>query len=203
MIATVSGRLQLRQADRVIVETAGLGYEIFIPLSTYHRLPAVGSPVMLEVRQVIREDSWQLYGFLSSGEKRAFDLLMQVQHVGPRLALAVLSHMAPDELVAAIGREDVERLDAVPGVGSKVAERIVRELRDKAAELKTIAPLADAAPAGADSMLDDALSALINLGYRPGEAKAALESLAPAGGAIDDSLEQLIRKALAVLRGER
>jgi holliday junction DNA helicase RuvA len=204
MIATVSGKLQLRQADRIIVETAGLGYEIFVPLSTYHRLPAVGSPVILEVRLVIREDSWQLYGFLSSGEKRAFDLLMQVQHVGPRLALAVLSNMAPDELVAAIGREDVERLDAVPGVGSKVAERIVRELRDKAAELGAIAPLPATAPgAAANGMLDDALSALINLGYRPNEAKAALDSLVPAGEAIEDGLEQLIRKALAVLAGER
>jgi Holliday junction DNA helicase RuvA len=200
MIATISGTLQLRTADRVIVETAGLGYELLIPLSTYHRLPSVGSPVMLEVRQVIREDSWQLYGFISGGEKRAFDLLMGVQHVGPKLALAVLSNLAPDELVAAIGREDAARLEAVKGVGAKVAERIVRELRDKAAELRLIAPLPSAAADGG-GLLEDALSALINLGYRPAQAKAALESVAPANPG--EELEPLLRKALAALAGER
>ena len=203
MIATISGKLQFRSADRVIVETAGVGYELFIPLSTYHRLPAVGSAVLLEVRQVIREDSWQLYGFISSGEKRAFDLLMGVQHVGPKLALAVLSNIAPDELVAAIGREDAARLEAVKGVGAKVAERIVRELRDKAAELRAIAPLPAAGAEGGGGLLEDALSALINLGYRPAQAKAALESVAPAGAGAGEELEPLLRKALAVLAGER
>lgn len=206
MIATLSGKLQLRQIDRAIVEAGGVGYEVFIAQSTYHRLPPVGSPVALEVRLVVREDSWQLYGFLSSGEKRAFDLLMQIQHVGPKLALAVLSNMTPSELVAAISREDVERLDAVPGVGSKVAERIVRELRDKAADLAQIAPPApavDEAAGAAGSTIDDALSALINLGYKPAEARQALEALGPASAAGGDGLEPLIRKALAVLAGER
>ncbi|HLH77561.1 MAG TPA: Holliday junction branch migration protein RuvA [Candidatus Binataceae bacterium] len=201
MIATIHGKLQLRAPDRVIVETAGVGYELLIPLSTYHRLPAVGGPVLLEVRQVIREDSWQLYGFLSSGEKRAFDLLMGVQHVGPKLALAILSNLAPDELVAAIGREDAARLEAVKGVGAKVAERIVRELRDKASELRAIAPLPAVGHSG--GLLEDALSALINLGYRPAQAKAALESVAPAATDPGEELEPLLRKALAVLAGER
>jgi Holliday junction DNA helicase RuvA len=158
---------------------------------------------MLEVRQVIREDSWQLYGFSSSAEKRAFDLLMQVQHVGPKLALGVLSNLSPDELVAAIGREDVARLDAVPGIGTRVAERIVRELRDKAADLKLIAPIA-AVPAGAaGGLVDDATSALVNLGYKPAEARRAVDSVVPEDGAQEMGLENLIRRALAVLASER
>jgi holliday junction DNA helicase RuvA len=204
MIATLSGKLAVREPGRVIIETAGVGYELAIPLSTYYRLPPAGSPVMLEVRQVIREDSWQLYGFMSVAEKRAFDLLMQVQHVGPKLALGVLSNLSPDDLVAAIGREDVARLDAVPGIGTRVAERIVRELRDKAAELKLIAPVAAAAPVSpAGGLVDDAVSALVNLGYKPAEAKRAVDSILPEDGAEEMGLENVIRKALAVLASER
>src|SRR5713226_475160 len=147
MIATIKGTLVAREAGRIIVETAGVGYEIFIPLSTYYRLPPIGAAVLLDIRQVVREDALMLFGFVSLSEKRAFDLLMQVQHVGPKLALAILSTLSTDELVTAIGREDIERIDAVPGVGPKVAERIVRELRDKTAELKSIMPVAAAARA--------------------------------------------------------
>jgi holliday junction DNA helicase RuvA len=203
MIATLSGKLAVREPGRVIIETAGVGYEVAIPLSTYYRLPAAGSPVMLEVRQVIREDSWQLYGFMSVAEKRAFDLLMQVQHVGPKLALGVLSNLSPDDLVAAIGREDVARLDAVPGIGTRVAERIVRELRDKAAELKLIAPVVAVPVSPAGGMVDDAVSALVNLGYKPAEAKRAVDSILPEDGAEEMGLENVIRKALAVLASER
>ncbi len=204
MIATISGKLAVREPGRVIIETAGVGYEIAIPLSTYYRLPPAGSPVALEVRQVIREDSWQLYGFMSTGEKRAFELLMQVQHVGPKLALGILSNLSPDDLVAAIGREDVARLDAVPGIGTRVAERIVRELRDKAAELKLIAPAAAMPVAAAGGVVDDAVSALVNLGYKPAEAKRAVDSIMPADdGAQEIGLENVIRKALAVLASER
>src|SRR6185437_8416333 len=174
MIVSLSGRLTHRDSGRVVIETGGVGYEVFIPLATYYRLPAAGSSVTLEVRQVVREDSLTLYGFFTSAEKQAFDLLMLVQHVGPKLALAILSVLSPDELVSAIAREDVERLDAVPGVGAKVAERVVRELRDKTAELKLVASERveelDGAAGGAEgepSELDDAVSALINLGYKP------------------------------------
>ncbi len=141
MIATLSGKLKLRDPGRLIVDTAGVGYEVFVPLSTYYRMPSVGAEVELEVRQVVREDALLLYGFASPAEKQAFDLLMGIQHVGPKLALAILSVLAPKDLVAAISHEDVERIDAVPGVGAKVAERIVRELRDKVSELNLAAPV--------------------------------------------------------------
>ena len=113
MIASLTGTLTVRDANRIIVETGGVGYEVLIPLSTYYRLSSAGERVALEIRQVVREDSITLYGFSSATEKRAFDLLMSVQHVGPKLALAILSVLAPEELVAATLKGDVARIDAV------------------------------------------------------------------------------------------
>ncbi len=213
MIATLSGTLATRDAGRIVVETGGVGYEVLIPLSTYYRLPATGERVALEIRQVVREDAITLYGFSSTTEKRSFDLLMSVQHVGPKLALAILSVLAPEELVAAISKGDVERIDAVPGVGPKVAERVVRELRDKVVDLKLVAPSSvnangssrppsqeNAVPIGP---LDQAVSALTNLGMKPVEAKRAVESVVKADEATANNLELLIRKSLAVLLGEK
>lgn len=202
MIATLSGRLTLREPDRLIVEAGGVGYEVLVPLTTYYRAPSLGAAIALEIRQVVREESITLYGFDSSNEKRAFDLLMSVQHVGPKLALAVLSVLNPQELAAAITHEDIERLDAVPGVGAKVAERIVRELRDKTGPLSIGASAAVHVngDVGGNQIFDEAVSALINLGYRPVEAKRAVEA---AGRADDESLESLIRKSLAVILGEK
>ena len=182
MIAFLSGKLKLREPGRLILATGGVGYEVFVPLSTYYRMPSVGAEVELEIRQVVREDALLLYGFASSAEKQAFDLLMGIQHVGPKLALAILSVLAPKDLISAISHEDVERIDAVPGVGGKVAERIVRELRDKIGGLNlTAAARTDGAstnghlPGG--SMIDDAVSALMNLGYKPAEAKRAVDAV--------------------------
>jgi Holliday junction DNA helicase RuvA len=205
MIAALSGRLRARDAGRIVVETGGVGYEIFVPLSTYYRLPAVGAQVSLEIRQVVRDDALMLYGFSEPAEKLAFDLLMQVQHVGPKLALAILSVLSPDDLVAAIGREDVQRIDAVPGVGPKVAERIVRELRERIVQLKTLAP-AETLPTenGARSPTaptDDAVSALVNLGYRQNEARRAVEAAATASP--EATLELLLRESLARLLAEQ
>ncbi|HUA34808.1 MAG TPA: Holliday junction branch migration protein RuvA [Candidatus Binataceae bacterium] len=211
MIATLAGTLAVRDSQRIVVETGGVGYEVFIPLSTYYKLPGAGEPVRLEIRQVVREDALMLYGFMEAGEKRSFDLLMQVQHVGPKLALAILSVLAPEELVAAISREDVERIDAVPGVGPKVAERVVRELRDKVGDLKLAgaAPSATngaarpAAPASGGGLVDDAVSALVNLGLKPIEARKTVEKVVAEDAAAKNNLEIAIRKSLAVLFGEK
>ena len=147
-----------------------------------------------------------LYGFASSAEKQAFDLLMGIQHVGPKLALAILSVLAPKDLVTAISHEDVERIDAVPGVGAKVAERIVRELRDKVGQLNLGEPARfnGASTNGrvlGGSLIDDAVSALINLGYKPAEAKRAVDAVGASGE--NDDLETLIRKSLAIILGEK
>jgi Holliday junction DNA helicase RuvA len=211
MIATLTGTLAVRDPARIVVETAGVGYEVFIPLSTFYRLPAPGNTVRLEVRQVVREDSIALYGFFDAPEKRAFDLLMQVQHVGPKLALAILSVLEPTDLVSAIKREDVEKIDAVPGVGPKVAERVVRELRDKIDELRltgavTGAPNGVAAgksAAGPMEPADDAVSALMNLGVKPAEARRTVDAVIAADAAATGDLELIVRKSLAVLFGEK
>ena len=205
MIATLAGKIKTRESGRLIVETAGVGYEVLIPLSTYYRVPSAGMPVELEIRQVVREDSITLYGFATMGEKRAFDLLMGVQHVGPKLAMQVLSVLAPADLASAITQGDVDRIDAVPGVGPKVAERIVRELRDKTGDLSLAsAPSATMIANGrasANPLLDDALSALVNLGYKPVEAKRAVDAIGAVGAGED--LEAVIRKSLAVILGEK
>lgn len=213
MIATLTGMLTVRDAGRIVVDTGGVGYEVLIPLSTFYRLPQTGERVALQIRQVVREDALMLYGFSTAVEKHAFDLLMSVQHVGPKLALAILSVMAPDELVNAISKGDIERIDAVPGVGPKVAERVVRELRDKVGDLKLVTsstpgingsgrPIASAngIPVGP---LDEAISALINLGMKPNEAKRAVEAVTADDQSAADSLEVMIRKSLAVLLGEK
>ncbi len=205
MIATLTGRLKVRESGRLVVETAGVGYEVFIPLATYYRMPSIGAAVELEIRQVVREDAITLFGFATPGEKHAFDLLMRVQHVGPKLALAVLSVLSPDELVAAVTHEDVNRIDAVPGVGPKVAERVVRELRDRISDLKLVPHgTVEASSNGAGALVDDAVSALVNLGYKPAEAKRAVDSVGAANPAtMSDGLEALIRKSLATLLGEK
>ncbi|MGA9724940.1 MAG: Holliday junction branch migration protein RuvA [Candidatus Binatus sp.] len=212
MIASLTGALVVRDAGRIVVETGGVGYEVLIPLSTFYRLPQLGDRVALEIRQVVREDALTLYGFSSATEKRAFDLLMSVQHVGPKLALAILSVLAPEELVAAIGKGDVERIDAVPGVGPKVAERVVRELRDKVADLRLAAPSTGAPnghprpatdngrPAGP---ADEAVSALVNLGMKPVEAKRTVDAVIAADTGAAQNPEIIIRKSLAVLLGEK
>ncbi|MGB8414459.1 MAG: Holliday junction branch migration protein RuvA [Candidatus Binatus sp.] len=213
MIATLTGALAVRDAGRIVVETGGVGYEVLIPLSTYYRLPQLGDRVALEIRQVVREDALTLYGFSSATEKRAFDLLMSVQHVGPKLALAILSVLAPEELVAAIGKGDVDRIDAVPGVGPKVAERVVRELRDKVADLKMAAPSTTApggyirpAPDGNGrpaGPADEAVSALVNLGMKTVEAKRTVDAVIAADAGAAENPEVIIRKSLAVLLGEK
>jgi holliday junction DNA helicase RuvA len=206
MIASISGTLRLRDAGRVIIETGGVGYEIFIPLTTYYRLPSIGTPAYLEIRQIVREDALLLYGFSDSIEKRAFDLLLGVQHVGPKAALSILSVLSPEDLVKAISREDIQRIVAVPGVGAKLAERIVRELRDKIANLKFggeahRTPAQAASQNGVGTIADDAVSALVNLAYKPIQAQRAVDSVMAENASAD--LETIIRKSLAVLLAEK
>lgn len=211
MIAAIKGTLEVRDPARIVIATGGVGYEIFVPLSTFYRLPALGETVAVQIRQVVREDAITLYGFSTSVEKRAFDLLLSVQHVGPKLALAILSMLEPDELVAAIRRGDIEKIDAVPGVGPKVAERVVRELRDKVDALRltdavteNVNGAAQASQPGSDAstIVDDAVSALTNLGVKPVEAKRTVDAVLTASDGSPE-LEVVVRKSLAVLFGEK
>ena len=197
MIAFLRGRVLEKHPTRVIVETGGVGYEVHVPLSSYSAVGEPGADVALRIHTHVREDALQLFGFATPLELALFDRLVAVSGIGPKLALAVLSGIAPGDLVGAIGGGDIARLVSIPGIGRKTAERIVLELRDKVSALEGSA----AGGAPGDGTRTDLLSALVNLGYhRPAAEKAVDAALAATGGAFEASL----RRALESLtRGGR
>lgn len=173
MIAHLRGTLLSRHPARVVVEVHGVGYEVQVPVGTYAQLPNPGSEVALHVFTHVREDALNLFGFAAAAEKQLFEKLITVNGVGPKLALAILSGLAPEELARALRAGDYARLTAVPGVGKKTAERLVLELRDKIAA----GPDAEQGPAApaAGSAAEDVVSALVNLGYAPPLAQRAVQ----------------------------
>ncbi len=170
MIASLSGILARKSAESVIVDVAGVGYEVYTPLSTYMRLPDEGRAVSLNVYTRLTDDAIQLFGFLTSAEKDVFTLLISVSGVGPKLAKNILSGIEVAELASALSTGDVARLSAIPGIGAKSAERLVLELKDK---VRTIAVLSAGALKG--SAAGDAVSALLNLGYKNAQAEDAVK----------------------------
>lgn len=197
MIALLTGQLAQRNPDQIIVDVAGVGYRLQIPLSTYYGLPETGQ-VQLRVHTHVKEDAIHLYGFLTAAEKDLFALLISVSGVGPKLAITILSHIPAAELALALCQGDVPRLTAIPGIGKKSAERLVLELQDKAARFAMGASTADTAapqPAALDSH-QDALSALVNLGYKDALARKALKNVQVESGA---PLEVVLKAALKML----
>ncbi len=205
MIASLRGVIVERSADRVVVEAGGVGYEVFCAGETLALLPSPGEEVFLHVQADIREDAFNLYGFLRPEDKRVFCLLTTVSGVGPRLALAVLGHIRPAELVHLLAAGDTGRLVKVPGIGRKTAERLCLELKDKVGELGiTGAPVPGATPRPekSDPAVEDAVSALVNLGYPEPSARAAVEQVRAAAGERASAglgLEELLRRALRSL----
>lgn len=200
MIAWLEGTLRERTPTRVVVDVSGVGYELQIPLSTFAVLPDAGKVIALHVHTHAREGALQLFGFATPLERSAFELLLRASRVGPKLAQTVLSGIGPVELLQAIRDGDVAPLRAVPGVGPKVAARILVELRDRADELA--AAVADsgealprAAPPPSDSAREQALSALLNLGYSKGLAERVLGEVEGALGP-DAAIEAYVRAAL-------
>jgi Holliday junction DNA helicase RuvA len=191
MIAHLRGRVLEKHPTRVIVETAGVGYELHVPLSSFSAIGEPGTDVALRVHTHVREDAIQLFGFATSLELSLFDRLIAVNGIGPRLALSLLSGIEPPDLVQAVATNDIARLVSIPGVGKKTAERIVLELKDK------LGGVMSSGVTTADSTRADLVSALVNLGYhRPAAEKAvdqALKSI-PVGG-----FEQALRSALRTL----
>jgi len=194
MIAHLRGRLLAKHPNQVVVETAGVGYEVAISVPTYSHLPAVGSEVALHIYTHVREDLIALYGFLRSADKQLFEKLIAVNGIGPKLAITVLSGMAADELTGAIRGNDLARLTRIPGIGRKTAERLVLELRDKLPF-----PVAGevAIPAAGTVVEEDVLSALVNLGYQRAAAEKAISSVARSG--TEPSFEALFKQMLAAL----
>ena len=194
MIALVAGEVAVRRPDHVVIETAGgVGYRLAVSVETLRHVPAVGTPVSLHAHLVVREDALDLYGFATEEERDLFLMLVGVHTVGPKMAIAVLSGGSPRELVAALAAGDVARLQAVPGIGKRTAERIVGELREKVG----VTPEEDGAPitvTRGDDPRRLARDGLLELGFAPAEAQALVD------GASGDSAEELLASAL---RGSR
>ena len=204
MIAHLSGKLLYKQTTTVILDVGGVGYEVTIPLSTFYDLEDAGNEVKLRIYTHVREDTLQLYGFKTARERELFQQLISVSGIGPKSAIAMLSGMSADEIVTAIRTNNYARLTSIPGVGKKTAERLVIELRDKIAALSSpaleeefTAQAGAGAPASEDAVRDDALSALINLGYQKASAEKAITAAVQEGG--DISVEAILRRALRTL----
>ena len=196
MIAFLNGKLADKTPSTVILDVQGVGYELFISLSTYDRLPATGSDCRLLTYHHIREDAQVLFGFAQAEEKRMFERLIDVNGVGPKLALSVLSGLTVAELVAAIAESNVKRISSVHGVGKKTAERIIVELRDKVDPLEALAGRTAGGGDARNAMLRDAILALSQLGFPQDQARKMVQSALDTDPAVTDT-EVLLRKALS------
>jgi len=196
VIASLHGQILEKQPNRLVVNVSGVGYEVFVPLSTFYGLGDPGTSIVLRIHTHVREDTLALYGFATDLEQALFERLIGVSGIGPKLALAVLSGIEPNELIRAIERGDLARLTAIPGVGKKTGERIVLELKDRLPRPQLVAVAAGGPSASESDVRDDVLSALVNLGYhRPLAEKAvsaALKAL-PDGG-FERTLKQALRE---------
>ncbi|MBS1792961.1 MAG: Holliday junction branch migration protein RuvA [Acidobacteria bacterium] len=201
MIAYLSGKIFEKDANTVIVDVEGVGYEVTIPLSTFYELGEPGDAVALRIHTVVREDAFALFGFRTVREKELFLLLISVSGIGPKSAITALSGMSADEIIAAIRQNNLARLNSIPGVGRKTAERLVIELRDKIAKLAGLASeemKSEGIPqASGDAVYDDAVSALVNLGYQRSAAEKALKQAMQEGTEI--SVQKLLRRSLQLL----
>jgi Holliday junction DNA helicase RuvA len=194
VIATLEGALVEKTPERLVLDVGGVGFAVFVSLQTFADLPGAGARVRLLIHTEVREDAIELFGFRDARERQLFGLLRRVKGLGPRTSLAVLSGMPVATLAGVIGAGDVARLTTIPGVGRRLAERIVVECREQVALVDGATVPADGPVSGAE---DGAVSALVNLGYKRSEAEAAVRKHARAGA----PLEELIRTALQGLGG--
>lgn len=199
MIGHLRGTVLEKHPNQVVVEAAGVGYEVQIPISTYTSLPDAGDKVSLRIHTHVREDALLLFGFATTDEKAVFEKLIAVSGIGPKLAITVLSGLPTAELIPAIRTGDVQRLVRIPGVGKKTAERMVLELKDKLVGIEGAdkAPVTDVRPS-LSPLEQDVLSALQNLGCSRSAAEQAIQKIKDGGA--PDVFEPYFRAALAVVR---
>jgi len=196
MIAHLRGKLIYKQPGQAIVEAGGVGYDVVISVPTFTALPSVGAEAALHIHTQVSDDQIALYGFLDREEKRLFERLITVSAVGPKLAIKILSGLSVERAVQAIRAQDHAQLTHIPGVGKKLAERLVVELKDKLDDF-AVAPVA-AAVAGA--AVEDVLSALVNLGYQRVAAEKAIAQAVEKDKALAGDFDGLFRGALKVIR---
>ena len=190
MIGYLRGKLVRKQPPSLIIDVAGVGYELEAPMSTFYRLPELGSEVQLHTHLVVREDAHLLYGFATEDERRLFRDLLRVSGIGPKIGLALLSGINVETFLVCVEAQDVDALIRIPGIGRKIAERLLIEMRDRIkalGQLPSAAQRGDGRGAGAE-----AYAALVALGYRPGEVTRLLQSVDNEGAGT----EELIRRAL-------
>jgi len=197
MIALLIGRVAYKSPDHIILDVNGVGYRVLIPFSTYYELPEEGGTASLHIHTSVREDAIQLYGFRTRLEKSFFQLLISVTGVGPKLARDILSNIQPAPLAQALGQGDIHKLSTIPGIGKKTAERLVLELKEKVLKLDISSlPSVERREIPADDLMEDVLSALLNLGYKEQQVRKALAGLDASGGV---SVEGLLKQALKSL----
>jgi Holliday junction DNA helicase RuvA len=201
MIAQVSGTLIGKELDRVDVMTVGgVAYELSIPLGVYETLPRLGEAVVLHTHLVVKEDAWQLFGFSSPFERRVFQRVLNAKGVGPSLALGLLSTLTAERVVRALREKDIATLQSVPRVGRKKAEQLILDLADKLDDLQVSPSPGAPRPEGAG--VDDAIRALVSLGYSAADAERAVRSAIDGGGQSGGGgAAELIRSALSKIRG--
>ena len=196
MIAHLQGRLLEKHPNRVIVDVHGVGYDVHVPLSTFYEMAEPGGEIARRIHTHVREDALVLYGFATMLELQLFERLISVSGIGPKLAMAVLSGIEPNELVAAIRQANVVRLTGIPGVGKKTAERIGLELKDKMAAFLPSEVAISPAAAASETLRTDVLSALMNLGYHRPLAERALDAALKAipSGPFEHTLKYALRE---------
>ncbi len=196
MIAHIRGQILSKRPAQTIIEACGIGYEIAISVPTYSALPPEGGHAALHIYTLVREDALALFGFWERSEKQLFERLILVSGVGPKLALTILSGLSAERTVSAIRAQDHGTLTRIPGVGKRLAERLVVELKEKLDDLALPAPAYQ--PAGAAA--DDVLSALVNLGYQPAAAQKAIEAAVTKDAKIGEGFDSLFRATLVLIR---
>lgn len=198
MIAHLRGKLLSKRPNRVVIEAGGVGYEVFIPVSTFYDLGEVATEVSLQIYSYVRQESFSLYGFRTEREKNLFEKLLSVSGVGPKLAVTILSGLEVEVLIPALRNGEVATLVHVPGVGRKTAERLVLELKDKLADVvPELVGRRQAPVAKPETVGEEVLSALINLGYARPAAENALGDVRAQGA--DGDFEELLRGSLRLL----
>ncbi len=198
MIASLNGVLIQKSTTALVVDVSGVGYQVLTPLTTYYRLPEEKEQVALHIHTHVREDALQLFGFLTGEEKEVFLLLLGVSSVGPKLALNILSGIELQELIQAIREGQTLRLKAIPGVGPKMAGRLILELKEKITQINVVNAIPeDAASSPEEAAQHDALSALVNLGYNRSDAKREIGKILQEESGV--SVEDLIRQGLKSL----
>ena len=198
MIGRLSGRLVAKQAAELLLDVQGVGYEVMVPLSLLTQLPELGEPLILHTHLQVREDAHQLYGFAQTKERQLFRLLIKVNGVGPKLALAVLSAMQVDHFVSLVEQQDVSALVRLPGVGKKTAERLVIEMRDRlkgwSSETKVAGSSTTVVAEPQVLAEQDAQAALVSLGYSTAETQRVLNKLRGQGLSSEDLIRQALQQ---------